>query len=774
MPTLRIFVLAPLCVLAMGAPIANADDARYEGSSLDGSIVFFSTAEAPGLLGDTDLKTDIYLRAYDSTPGIEDFVTRKVSIGPAGGNNALDAIFAGASDDGYHVFFSTRESLVEGDTDRAADLYLRNIVENETTLVSVADPSCPDESCGNAEANVTFVQRGVAADGSHAFFMTNERLSSDDTDDSADIYVRDLEAGTTSLVSAGDPSCQSEACGSGNVPVLGFDDGSDDGNLVVFRSEEKLAAADEDGGKPDLYRRNIDTGATALVSTQGPCLACVPAYGGSSSDGAHVIFETRDPIDAGDGDSSQDVYDWSSGAATLVSTGPAGGDGPVAAVFPGVVGGFPGISVGGDRVFFETAEQLVGADEDKANDVYERSGGSTALVSQRDSSCEPAGCGGSEELPASFRWVSPDGSGSGVVFGTAERLASTDTDVSHDVYLRSGGGTSLLSTGSHGGSGAFNASFAGASRDGSHVLFITPEILSAADEDQSSDIYDGFDGLANLVSIGPAGGNADGFVPPGLTGVSGDGEHAFFTADEELTADDVDGDERDVYSRSAGKTLLVSIGNSVLLGPAPPSQLSTDPESPGSSKTPSIVGEADAGSSIQVYTDSSCAGEPVETGTAEQLSGAGIPVAVATGSTTSFWLSAEAEGITSACAGPVKYRHLVDSEDEFEEPVRKSTKAGEGSVGGGLVYVTPKTLITFGPSFKTKRRKTIFRFTDSTGQRGSSFVCKLDRDRWRGCGSPIKLKRLRVGRHVFQVKAVNAVGEWEALPAKRKFQVVAR
>lgn len=90
----------------------------------------------------------------------------------------------------------------------------------------------------------------------------------------------------------------------------------------------------------------------------------------------------------------------------------------------------------------------------------------------------------------------------------------------------------------------------------------------------------------------------------------------------------------------------------------------------------------------------------------------------------------------------------------------------------GLVYVVPHTRITFAPASKTRARRPIFRFTDSTGQEGTSFRCKVDRGGWRYCGSPLKLKRLNLGQHVFQVKAFNAIGAAEPAPVKRKFKVV--
>lgn len=775
--------LTALFALAFYAPAANAADARYEGASADGSIVFFSTDEQPLLLGDTDLRTDVYMRSFDSTPGIEDFVTRKVSTGPTGGNNAFDAFFAGASEDGKRIFFSTKESLVAMDTDHATDIYLRDLTEPATTtLVSQADSSCVTVDCGNAELNVNFVLRGVLADGSQVFFMTNEALSEGDEDEVADVYVRDVDAGTTTLVSRGDPSCQPQDCGNGSVPVLSFEDASEDGSLAVFRSEEGLASGDDDGDQPDLYQRDLDEGKTALVSVEGDCpeVNCVPTYGGSSPDGTHVIFESRDQIDPEDDDSLQDVYDWTGGTASRVSFGPTGGNGLKAATFPGAASGFPGISADGARVFFETDEQLVGADEDSANDVYERSGGTTTLVSRRDPSCEPAGCG-DDELPASFRWISPDESDSAAVFGTAEALSDADEDETQDVYARSGGTTTLLSTGPLGGNDEENANFAGASSDGAHVFFITEEPLVALDGDESSDIYDGFAGSASLVSTGSVGGNGN--FSSGLTGVSEDGALAFFATDERLAVDDKDGEERDVYQHSASGTLLVSTGNAVALGPPPPTQLSTDPPSPGSSTSPRILGNAEAGSTIQVYTNGACTGEPLKSGSAAQLSGAGIQIGVASGSTTSFWLTAEAEGITSSCAGPVTYKHAGGAKPPSGGKQGGGTGSGgtgsssggsgSGSTGGlGFAYVAPRTRITFAPAARTRARRPIFRFTDITGQPGTRFRCRVDRARWRGCRSPVRVKRLRNGRHVFRVKGVNAVGGAEAKPVRRAFKVV--
>src|SRR5205823_5195512 len=142
---------------------------------------------------------------------------------------------------------------------------------------------------------------------------------------------------------------------------------------------------------------------------------------------------------------------------------------------------YRGNSLDGSHVFFETGEHLVSGDTDGAADVYDRSGGTTTLVSTG-----PAG--GNGAFDASYRGSSADGSH--VFFETPESLTSNDTDSAVDVYDRSGGTTSLVSAGPAGGNGAVDALYEGSSTGGSHVFFRTTEQLVSSDTDSSSDIYD--------------------------------------------------------------------------------------------------------------------------------------------------------------------------------------------------------------------------------------------------------------------------------------------
>jgi hypothetical protein len=233
-------------------------------------------------------------------------------------------------------------------------------------------------------------------------------------------------------------------------------------------------------------------------------------------------------------------------------------------------------------------------------------------------------------------------------------------------------------------------------------------------------------------------------------------------------------------------TRLISVGNAsdLKLGPEPPTLEGTSPGSPGESTEPLIFGLAEAGSLIKVYPRAGCFGEPIATGTAEELADPGIRVVVAPNSTSTFFATAEAEGFTSFCSNMVGYTQQAPagptppgSTDEgggAAPPIGESTGRPKPETHDGIPFVAPLVKITFGPAAKTRVKRPVFRFTDASGQPGTRFRCKLDRAAWRACSSPKRLKPLRGGRHVFKVEAVNAVGVPAERPARRAFKVVAR
>jgi Tol biopolymer transport system component len=770
------FGLAALAALLIAAPTAGAAPATYKGASADGEVVFFETEEQL-VPGDTDSKRDVYGRSFDE--GVGDFVTREISLGPAGGTDAYPATYEGASDDGTRVFFSTDESLAEADTDHRADVYMRDLPTGTTTLVTRGEAGCPP-GCGNGAFDATFAR--TSADGERVFFVTDERLVAADSDTSYDVHVRDLETETTSLVSAG---------GSGpfDASLRGI---SPEGDWAYFTTAESLLPADGDEAV-DVYARDVGAETTALVSRgEEGCPACgdsgaVPIFQGNSDDGARVFFSTDEVLLPADEDTATDVYsrDLPGGPTRLLS-----GGAPTA-----LTASFAAATGDGTHVFFTTAESLVSEDEDGANDIYESSGGTIELVTSAE--CSSA-CG------ATFDAVSEDAET--VVFSTEEQLVALDEDEGIDIYEQEvgGGAPVLVSRADPGcagcGDGAFDARFNRASADVSHVAFTSAEQLSTEDPDSEDDIYarDVLGSTTSLITTSPS------YCPlkKGNCGatfadVSVDGQRIFFTSFERFTL--VDGDnEVDVYERLLGEspaedtTRLVSTGNSpdLELGPGAPVLEGTDPPSPAASTAPKVLGHAQAGSTVKLYSSPTCSGEPVAHALAAQLEAPGIGVTVAADSTTAFHATAESEGFVSTCSGAITYVQQSGGSGGGGGGEGGGGPGGGGSGGGaglgdlgipagpggppGAAHVSPHTRITFAPASKTRSRNPIFRFVDSTGQSGTRFRCKLDSGRWKGCRSPLKLKKVGRGRHVLKVRAVNARGVWESVPVTRRFKVVPR
>jgi hypothetical protein len=774
------------CRLVLSPASAAAAPANYDGISADGKVAVFSTSEQM-LSGDTDPTVDIFERTLE--PSLDEYVTRQVSLGPFGGNDTLPATFDGISSDGSEVFFSTRERLVSADKDLKIDIYVRNFLENKTYLASEGR-GC-GSPCGNGPADASFVPNGVPFEGGRVFFSTTEVLSPADQDEASDIYVHDMQTKTTELVSGADASCLKSKCGSlaNNAQFQGTDAA---GDKAFFTTVESLVEGDLDTSL-DIYERDLQNGETKLVSGEGECPAgfnCNPTFRAVSPDGSHVFFESLEQLSVDDSDSAQDVYAWSGGQPVLVSVGSGGTNGSSNVTFAGS-------SSDGSAVYFETDDPLdVAVDTDNTQDVYVRSGGTTQLVSAGESA------DGNNDQPATFEWASRAGATAAVFFSTREQLTDDDNDTALDVYKRSGGVTTLASTGPEGGDGQVDSFFRGASQDGSKVLFSTAESLVSEDEDSSTDVYLNSGAETILVSGGQIGGN--GAFAAEFRAVSDDGGHVYFNTQERLAVDDDFASEEDVYGWSTEGTRLISAKNSadLVLGPPPPALEGTKPPSPNPSTTPAIFGQATAGAAIKIYASFDCSGEPMASGNTEELAtGLTVEVPVALGSTTNYRATAESEGVVSACSSPISYKQEdpapVGGEGTGsgggggessggDSPATSGGTSGTSSGGGGgsttgggsvgrhngIAYVAPLVRITFAPGAKTRQRRPVFRFDDATEQPGTRFFCKLDKQRWAGCSSPFKPKRLKLGRHVFSLKAVNAVGVVGSPPTKRAFKVV--
>jgi CSLREA domain-containing protein len=103
------------------------------------------------------------------------------------------------------------------------------------------------------------------------------------------------------------------------------------------------------------------------------------------------------------------------------------------------------------------------------------------------------------------------------------------------------------------------------------------------------------------------------------------------------------------------------------------------------------------------------------------------------------------------------------------EPAPK-IEGGGGGGGSTPDSTPPQTKIVKSPKAKTHATTVKFKFSSS--EAGSSFECKLDKKPFKRCKSPKTYKKLKPGKHVFKVRAIDKAGNVDPSPAKKKFKVL--
>jgi hypothetical protein len=106
-----------------------------------------------------------------------------------------------------------------------------------------------------------------------------------------------------------------------------------------------------------------------------------------------------------------------------------------------------------------------------------------------------------------------------------------------------------------------------------------------------------------------------------------------------------------------------------------------------------------------------------------------------------------------------------------------SVGAQRSSCSSSVTYTedstAPHTRVTMGPGVKTRKHAAVFRFKDVTSDPpGTTFVCKVDKQKWKHCASPFHVKHLKLGSHTVRIRATDLAGNVERHPVKRSFKVV--
>jgi Tol biopolymer transport system component len=391
----------------------QANSISYSPSvNSDGRFIAFESDASNLVANDTNGDWDVFVRDLQTR------TTERVSV-DSSGTQAIGASFeASISSDGRFVAFNSRASnLVSGDTNSRLDVFVRDLQTGTTQRVSV-------DSSGT-QANGISYSPSISSDGHFVAFTSDARnLVPSDTNSQLDVFVRDLQTGTTERVSVRGTDTQAD--GASYSPSV-----NSDGRFIAFESDASNLVANDTNGDWDVFVRDLQTGTTERVSVdssgaQATRASFSPSIG---SDGRFVAFISRaSNLVANDTNGDWDVFvrDLQTRTTERVSVDSSGAQATGASFWPGSL---PSISSDGHFVAFTSDAPNLVPGYNRWNDVlvHDRQTGTTQRVSV-DSLGTPAK-GWSQESS-----ISSDGRL--VVFQSyASNLVVNDTNVTGDIFV---------------------------------------------------------------------------------------------------------------------------------------------------------------------------------------------------------------------------------------------------------------------------------------------------------------------------------------------------
>ncbi len=275
---------------------------RNPDISADGRYVVFQS-DASDLVGnDSNGQTDIYVR--DLLTG----TIERVSVSTDGDQGTLPSSSPAISADGRVVSFeSSATQLVEGDTNRKADVFVRDLVRARTERVSI---SSAGRQQNRAVAAPFRMVSDLDATGRRVTFDSEaSNLVSTDSNRRSDVFVHDRKSKSTRLVSASTTNVQGN--NDSVSPVI-----TPSGRHVAFQSFATNLAADGDGTGADIFVRDLELLTTSIASVAADGSPRQPELVGQllqrpslSNNGQLAAFvSTATNLSADDTDAFADVF----------------------------------------------------------------------------------------------------------------------------------------------------------------------------------------------------------------------------------------------------------------------------------------------------------------------------------------------------------------------------------------------------------------------------------------------------------------------------------
>lgn len=346
------------------------------------------------------------------------FLTVRQSVTSSGAEaNGLSHSASIAGDGSLVAFASEATNLVASDTNGLTDVFLRNGRAGTTARIS--------QGLGGSQGNGWSGEPDLSEAARWAVFTSEaSNLVSGDTNGVADIFLRDLDSGVTTLISKPETG---ESNGASWKPFI-----TANGRFIVFESDASNLVGVDTNGVRDVFIFDRKTDSRQLVSltSAGAAAGGSSDSGSASEDGRYVVFVSQaSNLVALDTNAAQDIFmrDRTAGTTVRVSLGPSG-------VQANAASGDPSVTADGRYVAFSsTATNLVTADTNgSVSDVFltDTQPVVTSLVSVSSLGVQSVGASGRPFIDRSGRFIA---------FWSNGALVPTDLNGAADVYVRARG-----------------------------------------------------------------------------------------------------------------------------------------------------------------------------------------------------------------------------------------------------------------------------------------------------------------------------------------------
>ncbi len=214
----------------------------------DGDRVAFSSSFSDLAAADTDSTNDVYVRIHSTST--TELVSRATGSGGAKGTG--ESVEPRISGNGRHVVFrSAATNLVVGDSNPNVDVFRRDLTDKVTIRVSVNSSGTQTTQVlnplGNIVGDCSF--SSISDDGRYiSFGCWAGNLVSDDTNNTFDVFLRDVDAGKTTRISVRTLGAQGDAESFVNAI-------SGDGRYVAFLALASNLVEQDTNGNIDAFRR---------------------------------------------------------------------------------------------------------------------------------------------------------------------------------------------------------------------------------------------------------------------------------------------------------------------------------------------------------------------------------------------------------------------------------------------------------------------------------------------------------------------------------------